>query len=90
MPQNNIDDKSTLIQVMAWSCQASGYFLSQCYLNFMSSYGITRLQWVNSGFENDKPHFFMNASSVSQPLIPCNNFFILPRSGKGLKKVERQ
>ena len=42
-----IDDKSTLVQVMAWCCQATSHYLSQCWPRSMSQYGITRPQWVN-------------------------------------------
>ena len=36
-----------LVQVMAWCHQASSHYLSQCWPRSMSSYGITRTQWVN-------------------------------------------
>ena len=42
------DDKSTLVQVMAWSHQATSHYLSQCWPRSMSPYGVTRPQWVNS------------------------------------------
>ena len=48
MPQNLADDKSTLVQVMAWCRQATSHYLSQCWHRSMSPYGITRPQWVNS------------------------------------------
>ena len=41
------DDKSTLVQVMAWSCQATSHYLSQCWLRSMSPNGVTRPRWVN-------------------------------------------
>ena len=47
IPQNLTDDKSTLVQVMAWCCQATSHYLSQCWPRSMSPYGITRPQWVN-------------------------------------------
>ena len=40
------DDKSTLVQVMAWCRQATSHYLSQCWPRFLSPYGITRPQWV--------------------------------------------
>ena len=40
------DDISALVQVIAWCCQASSHYLSQCWLWSMSPYGITRLQCV--------------------------------------------
>ena len=42
------DDKSTLIQVMAWCRQATSHYLSQCWPRYLSPYGVTRPQWVNT------------------------------------------
>ena len=41
------DDKSTLVQVMAWCLTAPSHYLNQCWPRSMSPYGITRPQWVN-------------------------------------------
>ena len=41
------DDKSTLIQVMAWCRQATSHFLNQCWPRSLPSYGVTRPQRVN-------------------------------------------
>ena len=41
-------DKSTLVQVMAWCRQATSHYLSQCWPRSISSYGVTRPQWVKS------------------------------------------
>ena len=46
MPLDLTDDKSTLVQVMAWCRQATSHYLSQCWPRFMSPYGVTRPQWV--------------------------------------------
>ena len=40
MPQDFVDDKSTLVQVMAWCRQATSHYLSQCWPRSMSPYGI--------------------------------------------------
>ena len=40
------DDKSTLVQVMAWCRQATTYHLSQCWPRSPSPYDVTRPQWV--------------------------------------------
>ena len=40
------DDKSTLVQVMAWCHQATSHYLSQCWPRSLSTYGVTRPQWV--------------------------------------------
>ena len=42
-----IDDKSTLVQVMAWCRQATSHYLSQCWPRSLTPYAITRPQWVN-------------------------------------------
>ena len=47
MPLNLTDDKSTLVQVMAWCRQATSHYLSQCWPRYMSPNGITRPQCVN-------------------------------------------
>ena len=45
-------DKSTLVQVMAWCCQAISHYLSQCWLSSLLPYGITRPQWVKTSISN--------------------------------------
>ena len=39
-------------QVMAWCHQATSHYLNQCWPSIMTSYGMTRSQWVkhNQGF----------------------------------------
>ena len=40
------DDKSTLVQVMAWCRQATSHYLSQWWPRSLSPYGVTGPQWV--------------------------------------------
>ena len=40
------DDKSTLVQVMAWCRLATNHYLSQCWPRSLSSYGVIRPKWV--------------------------------------------
>ena len=40
------DDKSTLVQVMAWCRQATSHYLSQCWPRSLSPYDVTRPQRV--------------------------------------------
>ena len=47
MPLDLIDEKLTLVQVMAWCRQATSHYLSQCLPRSLSPYGVTRPQWVN-------------------------------------------
>ena len=42
MPQNTFDDKSTLVQVIAWCHQSTSLYMSQCWPRYMSPYGATR------------------------------------------------
>ena len=51
MPQDVTDDKSTLVQVMAWCPKAPSHYLSQCWPRSMSANGITRPQWVFSSMK---------------------------------------
>ena len=44
MPQDLTDDKSTLVQVMAWCRQTTSHYLSQCWLSSLSPYGVARPQ----------------------------------------------
>ena len=46
----NTDDKSTLVQVMAWCRQATSHYLNQCRPRSPTPYGVTGPQWVNSLF----------------------------------------
>ena len=46
MPQDFTDDKSTLVQVMAWCRQATSHYLGQCWPPSISPYGVARPQWV--------------------------------------------
>ena len=41
------DEKSTLVQVMAWCRQAPSHYLSQSWPRSLSTYGVTRPQGVN-------------------------------------------
>ena len=40
------DDKSTLVQVMAWCRQATSHYLSQCWPRSLSPYGVIGPHWV--------------------------------------------
>ena len=41
------DDKSTLVQVMAWCHQATSHYLNQCWPRSLPPYGTTGPQWVD-------------------------------------------
>ena len=42
LPRDLNDDKSTLVQVMAWCRQATSHYLNQCWPSSMMLYGVTR------------------------------------------------
>ena len=42
------NDKSTLVQVMAWCRQATSDYLSQCWPRSLSPYDVIRPQWVKA------------------------------------------
>ena len=46
MPQNLTNEKSTLVQVMAWCRKATSHCLNQCWFRTLSAYGVTRPQLV--------------------------------------------
>ena len=48
MPRKLIDDKSTLVQAMAWCREAASHCLSHCWPSSMSPYGVTRPKLVKS------------------------------------------
>ena len=71
MPLDLTDDKSTLVQVMAWCRQVTSHYLSQWWPRSLSPYGVTRPQWVNSlltgtsiKFVNDLCPWILQCQSV--------------------------
>ena len=70
MPLALTDDKSTLVQVMAWCHQATSHYLSQCWPRSLSPYGVTRPQWVNG-------------HRCSEPISPVDLLHRAPQCGRG-------
>ena len=60
MPQILTNEKSTLVQVMAWCHQATSHYLNQCWPSSMSSYDITRPQWIKQQVSIEKFDFHSN------------------------------
>ena len=56
MSLNITDDKSKLVQVLAWCHQATSHYLKQFCPRSVSPYGITRSQWVNTKVSNQIDH----------------------------------
>ena len=82
MSQGLTDDKSTLIQVMAWCHQATSHYLNQCWSRSMSPYGVTRLQWVRAWTSNDIPKEIMECNYWSM-----SKFQIKQRRPGGLLEI---
>ena len=67
--------KSTLVQVMAWCCQASSHYLSQCWPDLcrhMASLGHNEFTWVSG----DIP--YCTAPRISAAIILANFFQNIP------------
>ena len=47
MPKDLTNEKSTLVQLMGWCCQATSHYLNQCWPRSPTPYSVTRPQWVN-------------------------------------------
>ena len=58
MPRDPTDDKSALVQEMAWCRQATSHYLSQCWPSSMSPYGVTTPQWVKWSSPGQNGHHF--------------------------------
>ena len=77
IPQDLTDDKSTLVQVMAWCHQATSHYLNQCWPRSPMPYGITRPQWVNTLKLEQNGWYFAAFSLYSWILIQiCLNFVL--------------
>ena len=64
-PQKLTDDKSTLVQIMAWCRQATSHYLSQYWPRFVSPYGVTRPQCVLSNMGSNTELLGNSYSGVS-------------------------
>ena len=69
MPQNLTDDKSTLVQVVAWC-----HYLNQYWPRSPTPYGITRPQWVNPYQEK---RFLVGVFVTLAPwnILPTQSFY---------------
>ena len=71
MPHDPIDDKTTLVQVMAWCRQASSHYLKQCW---PTPYDVTRIRApMSSGVQMP---FGMHAIEISSSFI-CENYLLI-------------
>ena len=58
MPLDLTDDKSILVQILAWCRQATSHYLSQCWPRFMSLYNKLRLSGNFISNENNIKNIF--------------------------------
>ena len=76
------DDKSTLVQVMAWCRQATSHYLSQCWSSSMSPCGVIRQQWVNSLWSSDQGSFCVCAQPVRDDVTMWRHLSLAGRTHK--------
>ena len=69
MVQDSPDDKSTLVQVMAWCRQATSHYPSQCWPRSLSPYGVARPQWVKLIIQ--VIDVILPTVSISLARLPC-------------------
>ena len=70
MPQNLTIEKSTLVQVMVWCCQAASHYLNQCWPRSVLSYGVTGPQWVNPNCAGNGSFRANKVNTVPWVLMP--------------------
>ena len=71
------DDKSTLVQVMAWCRQATSHYLSHCWHRSMSPFCVTRPQWVNTPSYRFKTFKKKDPVSIQRPSFQVWRFPII-------------
>ena len=88
MPWDLTDDKSILVQVMAWCRQATSHYRSQCRPSSMSPYGITRPQWVKGPHHFYKKNPVLDVSPFRWPemwqTFSCHDVFMFGKSTRRL------
>ena len=85
MPNDTFDDKSALVQVMAWCHQARSHYLTQCWPSSMMPFGVTRPQWVNSLWPSDA---IWCQKHLSHAIIKTNDDIFTIRSlGKNFSEI---
>ena len=84
MPQSITDDKSTLVQVMAWCRQATSYYMSQCWPRSMSPSGVTMPQWVNPSPKNSRKVNSIHCLCLS---VHLSHQFCLHDKSQGIPQV---
>ena len=78
MPQYFTDDKSKLIQVMAWCRQAASHYMSQCLPKSMLSHDVTRTQWDKHPAQVLKIMYRIDQHYKHLRRVLFNEIFVLP------------
>ena len=69
MPRDLTDYKSTLVQVMAWCCQATRHYLSQCWPCSMASPGHNEFKsWIPTEYHIHTWHSYLSNMNVVQSI----------------------
>ena len=84
------DDQSILVPVMAWCCQATSHYLSQCWLSSMSLDGITRPQWVKYNWNKFVKRYFKSLTHWGRVTHICVSKVTIIGSDNGLPPGRRQ
>ena len=63
------DEKSALVLVMAWYCQATSHYLSQCWPRSLSPYGVTRPQWIKFTFRSPRGQWVNSQQPFDEYII---------------------
>ena len=71
VPEGLIDNKSTLVQVMAWCRQAASHYLSHFWPRSVLLYDIPSSQWVNSLWPSDTIWQQRSGSTMAQVMACC-------------------
>ena len=73
MPEDITDAVSVLVQVMAWSHQATSLYSNQCWPRSLVAYCVTRPGWVNQARRYTCSDQFRYAPSQWETSLHCND-----------------
>ena len=83
------DDKSTLVQVMAWCRQATSHYLSQWWPRSLSPYGVTRPQWVKEMNERASPFVCEYLEWMGGQAVCRISFFFIYYAKRKIPTIQR-
>ena len=77
------NEKSALVQVMAWYHQATSHYLSQCWHRSMSPNGVTRPQYIVNTITSDHTET-LGTQFCHKPLSQFESFAVIGWNSIGL------